>query len=672
MNFILRVFTPLAAALVLAGCSGSDDSSSSSNPAATEQAFRVVSPAPEAAYSSAPAEFSIVLPEGFSSEDVEIDLNDANIRRVFAIRQSGEGVTFTARGADLSDLLKPGENVLWVRAGLKYQRISFFIDNQAPELHVISVDAQNRTVTGYLKEPSGTQSFTLNGSAVPLQADGRFTATYADQPFNTFKAMDTLGHQMSVTYANDAPGTIGVRLNQTTFNQLSPLIAEQFAAIDLNSLIAGIGRISLSSSGLTNLNLELTGVQLSSPEVNLNVLDTEELKAQLDFSRIEVGFKLTGRYLVLPFETSGTISFSDFNAQTLLDLALEGDQLAGNLSNTQVSLGRPKVDLNPTGLISAITNLITQPLYTAAISSVQPKLQTSIAQAVEQSVNPAFDQLANLLNYAPVNQPGAAFAVSATPKQLDFKNRGLNLFFDASVFSNLTSNAPSSLGYIYRPESSLSLTSTSPSGVNFDVAATLSANSINQALFEINDAYLTNQSYDFPIGDLDADALGADAEATDAPEAQDQIRVAFNPVSAPFVELKAGSGATGSLIWRDVDLKISQFKPRWSEFRPRLDIRADLQIDFEVVVSAQNQISLRLTSLPKVQVTESRKRGWFGFSANTVDYLVNYSIDKSLPGIQEQIQIIDLPLAGGPLSLQSIWTTGSLNNTLVFAGKINP
>ena len=79
MNFILRVFTPLAAALVLAGCSGSDDSSSSSNPAATEQAFRVVSPAPEAAYSSAPAEFSIVLPEGFSSEDVEIDLNDANL-----------------------------------------------------------------------------------------------------------------------------------------------------------------------------------------------------------------------------------------------------------------------------------------------------------------------------------------------------------------------------------------------------------------------------------------------------------------------------------------------------------------------------------------------------------------------------------------------------------------
>ena len=125
--------------------------------AACKQAS-IVAPTNNYVSTDIPSSFEISFSGGIPT-DLEIQLNTADVTEYFTVTETGA----VASGASLSDHIFSGRNIFRLKANSLVSQRAFFYDRQGPMVHILDVDRQAMTVTGYVTDPGGISSLTLDG-----------------------------------------------------------------------------------------------------------------------------------------------------------------------------------------------------------------------------------------------------------------------------------------------------------------------------------------------------------------------------------------------------------------------------------------------------------------------------------------------------------------------------
>jgi len=194
-----------------------------------------------------PPSFEVTFTGG-QPADLRIQLNTTVVTDRFAVSSSGA----VASAADLSDVIYSGRNVFRVKANNQIKQIYFYYDTEGPSIRITDTDHENNIVTGYVVDRGGIASVTLDGVALNLDGNNRFSVSFTEQPVNTFIAADNFGHVSETQFADRETDFSGIsaRLNQGGLNFLTDLLAHAIEDKELTDQLPQDPSMSLADLNL--------------------------------------------------------------------------------------------------------------------------------------------------------------------------------------------------------------------------------------------------------------------------------------------------------------------------------------------------------------------------------------------------------------------------------------
>ena len=351
--------------------------------AACEQA-NIVAPSNNAVSTEKPLTFQIAFTGSVAPSDLAIQLNTADVTSAFTVTDTGA----TADGSLLADQVFPGRNIFRVKGYNQIKQVAFYYDTEGPEIHIMDTDRDALTVTGYVSDPGGVESVMLDGVALELGAGNSFTASFTDQPFNTFVAVDGFGQSKTTEYARGDNEFVGIsaRLNQGGFDFLISVLEQELNGADFQDIVDGIGNIELINTfGLFNLNLRITDFYFDDVDIDLTVLDNERLDTDIYVNNFIFGINLNGTIgFLIPYSSGGTLQFDEVDLGTDLLLDIVDADLDINLSGTQINHTYPNIDFTNTSGILNIFDDITS----AIVAILAPLFENLFIDILEQIIIP--------------------------------------------------------------------------------------------------------------------------------------------------------------------------------------------------------------------------------------------------------------------------------------------
>ena len=651
--------------------------------AACEQA-NIVAPTDNAVATTKPASFQIAFPDGKIPATLSMQLNSTDVTDLFTVTEAGA----SADGSLLADYVYSGRNLFRVATGTQMKQVVFYYDTTGPAIHILAADRDTQTVTGYVSDPAGIAAVSLDGVALTLDANNRFTTSYNDQAFNRFEAIDNFNQTSTTTFARNDNTFNGLSayLSQSGLDFLTPILEQTLSGADMAPILAALGPVTITIPDLgMSVDVEITDLYMENLDLGLNLQPSERLDVGLYAENMVVGLQLSNIDYVLDIfgllrglEVGAVVNTTDdgggnnyLDVVTLLAMSVNNGDIDLDTNNTDLNVSGLDIQLDATGiaLFDNIASVIVDALLDVMLSLFNDLITTLVDYLIMPLVSEFLSELSIGVSLENIDGNGANIDFTATPDYLNTTATGLSVRLATNASAPTPpATVPTALGSLYVDGIAPIMPATTPDGSTFDFGVALSANVLNQILVAAHDSGLTTM-------ELGPGFYQGSSTLNDAILEGDLVGIRITPASAPYVTLGNAEGAAGTLYWYDLTVSLDLYRESWGEYRTIFGATINVEVPFEINSTFGGYLALSIEQLPIIEVTQTDASGILPLPASFINSTVEYVIPMVLPLLANQLQVIPLPsIFDHTLFMEEFWVEGGSdsNNTLALAGKLIP
>jgi hypothetical protein len=663
---------------------------------------QIVSPANNSVSNTAP-EFRIRFKNGVP-ETFTATINGTVIDRAAFTVEGNDAVAPVSLGQ-----LKAGDNEFALTAPSSVKSV-FHLDQAGPVIHLLgATEGDPRQVTGYLSDRGGPASLSINGTAVTLDANGRFNTSVPNTTTHTLLATDVYGHTTQESFTRLGQRfnpAFAVRINQQGLaDSLPEAILQIVESLDFNSFITN--PISESCSGAliadACANFSVNNVELTpGSTVAITALSGNRLRMNLHLSRLDLDTTARTYARCKSFlcggngNIFGTLTFSGLTTVQNTNISAE---FVVSVNNGQVSVqivnGTLDVDLPLNGLqvdidFGAVEDIpfigdLMNTVVNGIINGLVGVLSSIIVNIADGFIAGPVSSLINSL-ISSLLPDNIALPVGDTTLNIGFSPQGFATSaggFDLVLASDVGIDARDpdvlpTLGSLFVAGSAPAPYPTqAPGGSNVDLTATLSANLLNQILTEAYEGGLL----DITLDEDDGFTLGSLLSIPDFPldlTGVEDISIVLKGATAPMVTVLPQTSPDGVIRLQvlDLTLKVNVDIGDGRGLQEVLTTTIDLRSPFDLGITPDNRLTVGIEGTPEVTVQSFRiQAGGLVISsgnASVIKDLINSLAPQLLPIMLESLGGVPIPsIQGFSLQLAGIWNPSASNQAfLSLAGNL--
>ncbi len=508
----------------------------------------------------------------------------------------------TAPGGDLALYLIQGKNTFQVDPPFG-PKSEFTYETVGPEVVVTeATGTDTKNVTGVLVDTAGAKELSVNGVVASLLPGGGFSVQIPAAELYTFYATDKQNNVNYTQYASlgqTYKPILGMRINQSGFDNVLPNLGNIVAAIDLNSMLANTSIYDTTWKGPSGETYGADGV-LNSLQIGM----ADNFKITLgDGGNMSLSGRITNVHAVLTLRLHngllpptvinigaqiGPIDFSG-----ALNMRVENDVPVIAMSSFSLNIGAITLDNTPaffnsiiSGVTAGMTNLIVNSMSGILSNTITSTLAGAMSQMLVDSYTiPLF---------------GREIKVGLKPSKLSTDNGSLLIAMSGNIApapGSVDSHVAQPLGALYTADAL-----PDPTVSVGDFAMGINTNFINQALASVHSIGLTQintvtkkatgekiNQFGLPHDD----SIGGDGDTRTLIEmaAAPQMKVSRtsndNPVTKIYlhgVKMQGDKKVGG--VWVKA-------------YSARLNVTADAKLS----VTPDNKLAITVASVPRIEIT---------------------------------------------------------------------
>jgi hypothetical protein len=628
----IRLFYTMVLALFLTAC----------------KTVTVTNPEANKVYTAAP-DVQLAFPKG-KPDGLKVLINDADITALLTVTDTGA----TAAGASIAAYLADGDNYLRV-ASPATPAVKFVFDKSGPTVHITKVtEGASLAIQGYVEDPSGVKSVTVNGAALSLGTGNTFSTTVANGSYVTFVSTDNINlvrtqkfARPSVTMAN----SVSLRINRRGLDFLTAEVQSLLKSAALGRLIAGMNPLKSDSIPLIGeYQISVTDARIGDAKLNLVVKSTGDGSFDVSgsitnfWAAYSLWFK---SYLGWASTVTGTV--------TVDTITFAGSAKAGiTAGKVNLTLGALTLNL---GEIKANFGILPSWLVSPFINAFKFIVEWILTEQVKQILP---SKLSELLDTFPstllVEINGSKIKPEILPSSISSPSNGINLGLGARLI-NVTTTGPKVLGSAFKDMGNAPAASTvSPSGVEKDIGVVLTQNVVNQALSSITAAGMLSIS----LTEADIPGIGN----LQGVSAEENVRVRVMPSSAPTIELVKSANGLGTLRFHDLGLALDGTIDDTGALKLIMGAVIDVEATADLGVAANGTaLAIEFAGTPRIKVRSIDPASALTLPQDLAQRFLDELTPKVLPVVMGLIGAIPLPsFEGYSLSVGDIWVTDASAN----------
>lgn len=630
---VRRLFLVTLFALVLSAC----------------KTVTVTNPVAGKVYTTAP-DVALSFPKG-QPDVLKVTLNDRDITSLLAVTSTGA----TAAGTSITSYLQDGENFLRVTTPVT-PTVKFIYDISGPMVHVTKVtEGSQLNIQGYVEDPSGVKSVTVNGTAMTLASDNSFNVNVANGSYVTFVSTDNINLVRTQKFARpsvNVTNSLSVRVSRSGLDFITGEVQNLLKTTALGKLIKGMNPMKHEC------------ILGSCYDINVNdaTLKDDTLKIDVNASAdgtLGVSGTMTGvwaSYAVVIYPLIGwtstitgeaTVDKASFTATAKVSVGSD-NKLAVSISSMSLSLGtlNASVGILPSWLVSPFLNAfkgIVEWILTEQLKQILPAKMAEMVDTFPSSM--LIDINGNQL------KPAILPSTVATP------GNGLTIGLGARLY-NVTTNGPALVGSVWKDMGTVPAASNvSPTGVTKDIGIVISQNMVNQALAAATASGMLNIS----LTENDLPGL----HEINGVNAVDNLRVRMVPKSAPSLEFVKSSKGLATFRIQDLYLALDATLDSSNALKTVLGATIDVEATANVGVADNNALAIEFAGTPRVKIRAIDNASTLILASDLAQKFMDELTPRVLPMVMGMIGAVPLPsFEGYGLSVGEIWVTDTSANFL--------
>jgi hypothetical protein len=608
----------------------------------------VTNPEANKVYTAAP-DVQLAFPKG-KPDGLKVLMNESDITALLTVSDTGA----TATGATIASFLVDGDNFLRV-ASPSTPAVKFFFDKSGPTVHITKVtEGSSLAIQGYVEDPSGVKSVTVNGAALTLGTGNTFSTTVANGNFVTFVSTDNINQVRTQKFARPSvnmANSVSLRINRRGLDFLTAEVQSLLKSAALGRLIAGMNPLKSDSIPLIGeYTISVNDARLGDAKLNLVVKSTGD--GSFDVSGTITNFWAAYSLWFKPYLGWA----STVNGEVTVDTITFAGSAKAAISAGKVNLSLGTLTLN-LGEIKANFGILPSWLVSPFINAFKFIVEWILTEQVKQILP---SKLSELLDTFPstllVEINGSKIKPEIIPSAISSPGNGINLGLGARLL-NVTSTGPRIVGSAFKDMGNApTATTISPSGVEKDIGVVLTQNVINQALAAVTASGMLSIS----VTDQDIPGLGN----LQGVAANQNVRVRLMPASAPTIELVKSSNGLGTLRFHDLGIALDGTIDETNMLKLVLGAVIDVEATADLGVAANGTaMAIEFAGTPRIKVRSVDPAGALNLPPELAQRLLDELTPKVLPVVMGLIGAIPLPsFEGYSLSVGDIWVTDASAN----------
>lgn len=507
----------------------------------------------------------------------------------------------TATGGDLSLYLVQGKNTFQVDPPFG-PKSEFTYETTGPAVVVTQASGTDvKDVSGVLVDTTGASELSVNGVLANLLPGGLFNVQVPAADIYTFYAKD---NQNNVNYTQYAKlgqkfnPILGMRINQSGFDNVLPNLGNMIAAIDLNALMANTviydttwkgpsgetygadGTLNSLEMGMAD-NFKLTlgnggDVAFSGTITNVHAVLTLRLhNGLLPPTVINIGAQIG------PIDLAGTINMKVTNEVPVI-----------SMNSFSLNIGAIALDNTPaifnsiiSGITAGMTNLIVNSMSGVISNAVTSMLAGSLSQMLVDSYT--------------IPLYGRELKVGLKPAKLSTDNGSLLIAMSGNIAPGAADPLVAQpLGALYTADAL-----PDPTIAVGDFAMGINTNFINQMLASVHSAGLTQINTVTLKAENDKKVNQFGLPHDDSIGAEGDTRTLIEMGAAPQMKVsRADSGDPITKIYLH-GLKMQGDKKVNGAWAKAYSVRLNVVADAKLSVTADNKMAITVSSVPRIEIT---------------------------------------------------------------------
>lgn len=603
---------------------------------------------------------------------LKISLNNQDVTALFAVTASGASAT----GDALASYVLSGKNVLVASAiGIPAKQAIFYYDTEGPAIHILQGSRASGHVTGYLEDPAGVKSLTIDGVSVALGAGNTFSANVQNSPFNDFVAEDSFGHQSTTSYArNDQEfvPAMSARINNRALTVLQDVLGKAVGQLDFDAYMARLNPVYHANFiGFFTVDANIKNFHFDTPTISLQLLSNNRLRAHVELPKFSFGTTLSGKTaFFIPWSAGGTMSSTNLVLDSDILASIENGKIKVNLSGTKIALNGFHLDLDKIPNILGFEDLLST-IVGGIVNIVSPIFGDILGDLLVPVV---WDFIGNTFIPITVTVPGGQqLTANILPTYLQSADQALTVDLGASMTTPTPSaTANPTWGSVYTEGDTPTIGATTPSGKAFDMGVSISSNLINQAMLAAHEAGITTMTIR-PENVTGANATGVSVMKSKEDDVQtgDIYGLRLIPASPLAFKLIDKKGTMGSIIWNDLTVAVDLKRAAWSDYRQIFSMTINMDIPFDLGATDDGFLHIGLEQYPSITVQKVSNAGLIKLSPAFMNGMLEHFMPRILPVISTQLKSIPLTQIGSVgFYAKDFWIAGAGKNNLSIAGDL--
>lgn len=626
-----RLFMTVLFALVLSAC----------------KTVTVSNPVANQVYTTAPA-IQLSFPKG-KPDPLVVTLNDRNITSLLSVTDTGA----TATGAAITPYLVDGINFLRVTTPAT-PTVKFTYDVTGPMVHITRVtEGSQLNIQGYVDDPSGVRSVTVNGTNMSLATGSTFNVNVANGSYVTFVSTDNNSYVRTQRFARPnvtASNSVSLRINRDGLDFITDEVEAILESSALGALIAGQNPMKEECLLGNCYEINVNDASLREANLQLNILPAGDgsLGVSGNMTGIWADYALVIDPLIgwtTTIDGEATASRADFSANARVTIGT-GNRVNVAISNLSLNLGTLSAN------VGILPDWLVSPFLNAFKFIVEWILSEQLKQILPEKLAEMVDAFPSALL---IEINGSQLKPDILPSSFSSPSNGLNLGLGARLY-NITTTGPRVVGSPWKDMGNAPAASTrSPTGVERDVGVVVSSNVINQALSAATASGMLN----FSLTEEQIPGLG-DLDGVDPSE---QVRVRTIPASAPTLELIRAENGLATFRMHDLYLALDATIDGTGELKLVMGATIDVEATADLGVTANNALAIEFVGTPRVRIRDIDDASALVLTEALAQAFMDELTPMVLPVVMAAVGAFPLPsFEGYSLNVGDIWVTDASAN----------
>jgi len=613
----------------------------------------ITSPARNSLWLTPPTTLTVAFLEHSAPANLQLTLNGHNVKQYARIDANYAVI----KGSAIESLLVNGDNTFQAQSGGEIEKLVFVYAIQKPRIIVTAAtDVVNGStspqagdvikVSGVVRDAAPVSNLTINGASATLSNGHDFTAEVPYADIYQLVATDAIGQTGNIAFA--APQhrlnpALALKVNNSIFNLIKPLINEALANFDSSTLINSNQRVPLGKTA-TSPELAVTRIDIDKngePSIDMHFvpadLKSSERPMLLDVDVTLPQVKLgTSIYPAHGVNRLFGVNINLYDAKVTLRLMLTVDNTnhvkLAPASTTPFKLRFswlfPELDIdddcrrNPFCAVGlGIINFVLEKLSDNATvqaalldflnNTLSPNIATALAKLdlpnIPTQIQLDTDNDGNTDTQMTIDLAPSLLATDAAGNS-DMQFAGS--LFVAPQFLPTTYHG--ALGSVYVETGVVpAFNQTADNGSEFDLGIALPSNTLNQALLSLYQGGVLDH-ITMAMKPADLGSMGSLLSAVDV-DAKADMRMRLVAGAVPYITLDhvTTAGKTAGLTFHmdNATLYMDVKKTGEAEFSVMLVMVADIAANLQLGIDGSNFIQLDTDNLVAMDVVSVLPQG---------------------------------------------------------------